>query len=132
MQRDVGTISGYMHIIDRNVKSIDQISTLNAAKLMRNTLIFGGVRSTEDQPPLEALTTFLNNILHIPPGPDDIIELTKMGSGYTCWVPDENQEVHFPPPIKAKCTEAFAAKCMKVAPSLYRKKGEEFKFKYYV
>ena len=132
LQRNVGTISGYMHIMDCQVKSRDHRSTMNAAKLMRNTLIFGGVRSTPEQPPLEALKIFLTNILRVNPGPDDIIEISYLGKGYTRWVPDENKEIPFPPPIKAKCTDAFAARVMHASPSLSGKKDEEYRFKYYV
>ena len=130
LRKDVDTISGFMHVMSRELKAVDHRATMNAAKLIRNNLIFGGVRSNEDQPAEDALTAFLTNILQVPPGQDDIIEAEKLGKGYSRWV--DGEELHLPPPIRARCMEVFAAKVMRNAPSLWGKKDEVGKFKYYV
>ena len=130
LRRDVNTISGYVHVMDRSIKSVDHKSTMNAAKLMRNTLIFGGVRSTAEQSAEEALRIFLNNILKVKPGQDDIIEASKLGTGYKRLV--DNEERNFPPPIRARCSDVYAAKVMRNAHTLYGKQDEEFHFKYYI
>ena len=59
---------------------------MNSAKLLKNTLIFGGVLSTEDQPPLDALKVFLKNFLQIEPADEDMWDIAKLGIGYTQWV----------------------------------------------
>ena len=130
LRNDVDTMGGYIHTKGRNLQSVEHKTTMNTAKLMRNTLIFGGVRSSEDQSATDALKVFLVNILQVPPGPEDIFEAVKLGRGYTKWVVD--CEIHFPPPIRARCSELFAAKVMKYAYTLDKKQDEELHFKYYI
>ena len=41
-QRDVGTLSGYIHIMGKEITYLDHRTTMNAAKLMKNNIIVGG------------------------------------------------------------------------------------------
>ena len=132
VKEDIETIGGFLHTISKEVKSLHHRATMNSAKLMRNTLIFGGVRSTDGEPPLDSLKVFLNNFLQIIPQDEDMWDIEKLGTGYTCWVPVKQREIWFPPPIKAKCTESFANRIMKHSYLLGDKEDEEFQFKYYV
>ena len=132
VKEDIETIGGFLHTISKEVKSLHHRATMNSAKLMRNTLIFGGVRSTDEEPPLDSLKLFLNNFLRIIPQEEDMWDIEKLGTGYTRWVPAKQCEMWFPAPIKAKCTESFANKVMKNSYLLGGKEDEEFQFKYYV
>ena len=42
-QRDVSTLSGYVHIMGKEMTALEHKTTMNVAKLMRNTLIIGGL-----------------------------------------------------------------------------------------
>ena len=54
----------------------------------------------DDQPAMEALNTFLVNILQVAPGPSDIIEATKLGKGYTKTIQGEEISSPLPPPFE--------------------------------
>ena len=132
LKEDVETITGFMHTMSKEVKSLRHRANMNSAKLMKNTLIFGGVRYQEEEPAYDALVMFLNNFMQLFPGDDDILDAERMGSGYTRWVEKKSMEITFPAPIKARCTEAFATKVMRNSYKLGGKEDEEFHFSYYV
>ena len=129
---DVETLSGFMHLMSKEVRSLDHRATMNSAKLMKNTLIFGGVISQEEADPEESLNTFLMNFLQIAPQQEDMWDIEKLGNGYKRWVPARQEEIWFPAPIKAKCMETFANKVMNNSYKLGGKEDEEHHFRYYV
>ena len=128
--RDLETVSGEVHVLGNKVRSIQHRSTMNAAKLMHNQLIFGGVKNRHGAPAEMALKTFLKNIMKLVPDEEDILEAEALGSGYKkrIW----NRDIHFPPPIRAKCSEYFAQKVMRNAFKLAGKKDQEQGYKYFV
>ena len=130
-QKDIETISGFIHLMGRNIDSLEHRTTMNLAKHMRNQLIFGGVKSSANQEPLAALTTFLRNIIKIVPEDSDILEANYLGEGYKKTIRDK--EINFPPPpVRARCREYFAQKVMNNVFKLAGKKDQEEGFKYYV
>ena len=129
-QKDLRLVAGFMHRMERKVDDLDHRSNMNKAKLMRNTLIFGGVRSTEEEPALDALKKFLHNIMKIKTKSSDIMFAEFLGSGYTRII--REKEIRFPAPVRARCTERFANTVMNNATRLGGKKDQEGGFKYYV
>ena len=129
-QKDLHLVAGFMHHMERKIGDLDHRSNMNRAKLMCNTLIFGGIRSTEEEPALDALKKFLHNIMKIKTKDSDIMFAEFLGSGYTRVIRDK--EIQFPAPVRARCTEKFANTVMNNATRLGGKKDQEGGFKYYV
>ena len=129
-QKDLCLVTGFMHRMERKVGDLDHCSNMNKAKLMRNTLIFRGVCSTEEEPALDALKKFLHNIMKIKTKDSDIMFAEFLGSGYTRVIRDK--EIQFPAPVRARCTERFANTVMNNATRLGGKKDQEGGSKYYV
>ena len=110
---------------------LDHRTTMNAAKLMKNNIIVGGVQTSPDlPPPREAFIAFLHNLLQITAQDNDILDVVALGGGYTKLI--EDREVHFPPPLKANCSELLASRIMNNASKLKGKSDQEGGFKYYV
>ena len=130
LKRTMETVKGYVHTLSKEVKSVDRRAVMNSAKLMKNTLLFGGVRCMENQSPGDALQDFLENRMQIVPEPGDVMEANTLGREFKKWVGDN--EIVIPPPIKAQCTEGFAHKVMKNASILAGQTDEEYGFKFYV
>ena len=79
---------------------------------------------------MDAIKRFLSNIMHLTPRSTDIFEAEQLGKGYTRWV--RGRDINFPPPVRVRCSETFAAKVMNNAGSLAGKADESEGFKYYV
>ena len=128
-QRDIATLSGYVHIMGKEITYLDHKMLMNAAKLMKNNIIVGGVRTSPNHPPKEAFMAFLHNLMHINPQDHDVWEVEVLGEGYTKWVQDK--EIQFPPPLRARCSEFLASSIMNNASKLIGKRNQEG-IKYYV
>ena len=129
-QKDVEVVTGRVHCMGQTVEALDHRSTMNAAKLMRNQLIFGGVKNLNDAPAIEALKVFLRNIMKIVPEDTDILDAFPLGTGYTKRV--RNKDITFPPPIRARCSAFFAQKVMNNAFKLAGKQDQEQGYRYFV
>ena len=80
--------------MERALTDLDHKTTTNAAKLVRNNIIAGGVRTNATLPPREVLA-FLHNLLHIKPHPGDLMEVDTLGGSFTKTI--QGVEVTFPP-----------------------------------
>ena len=107
VKEDIETITGFMHLMSKEVKSPQHKTNLNSAKLMRNTLIFGGVCMRDEESPLDAITAFVNNFLQLFPSDDDILEAEALGNGYTKWVEKKGMEITFPPAYQSQMLRSF-------------------------
>ena len=128
VHKDLQTMAGYLHVMERDVQNLNHRTDQNYAKLIKNTLIFGDVKSADGEPALDALKTFLRNIMKITPKDHDIITADKLGKSYTRKFCDG--EITLPPQIKARCSEYFANKVMHNAAKLAGKQDQEQGFKY--
>ena len=128
-QRDIATLSGYVHIMGKEITYLDHKTLMNATKLMKNNIIVGGVRTSPTHPPKGAFMAFLHNLLQINPQDYDVWEVEVLGEGYTKWIQDK--EIQFPPPLRARCSESLASSIMNNASKLKDKKNQEG-IKYYV
>ena len=59
-----------------------------------------------------------------------VLEVSALGQDYTKWI--KEKEVHFPPPIRARCTESLAQNIMQNAHRLKGKTDQEGGFKFYI
>ena len=95
LAQDQQTTAGFLHITRKNVCSISEKVNMNLAKIMRNTLIFGGVRSTEEETAMTAVKRFLTNLMELNPRSADLLEAEFLSKGYTRRV--KGKDINFPP-----------------------------------
>ena len=129
-QHMLDIIVGFLHITQKKVDSLEHQTAKNAAKLMKDTIIFGGVCVIDEESEIDAVKWFITNLMGITVRSRDILAAEQMGRGYTRIV--QGKEINFPPPVKVRCTERFANTIMDNATSLGGKSDEEGGFKYYV
>ena len=124
------TTSGFLTITEKRIDSMDSRVIANTANSMRNSIIFGGVRVQEEESVVEAVKRFLLAFMKLTPKNYDIYDAEKLGKGYTKVV--KGREINFPPPVKVRCSEYFAAKIMGSANLLGGRQDPAEGFKYYV
>ena len=112
------------------MESMDSRVIANTANSMRNSIIFGGVRVQEEESVVEAVKRFLSTFMNLTPRNYDIYDAEQLGKGYTKVI--RGREINFPPPVKARCSEYFAAKIMDNANLLGGRQDPAEGFKYYV
>ena len=130
LRRGQETAAGFLHITRKQVEDLDSKVNVNTANRMRNTLIFGGVRVNDDEPVIDAVKRFLTNLMNLSPKGHDVLEAEQLGKGYSRIV--KGKEINFPPTVRARCSENFAAKVMGSATVLGGKSDEREGFKYFV
>lgn len=130
LEYEAETTAGFLEITRKRVESVENKTAINAANWMRNTIIFGGVRCFDGEDAKDAIKRFLSNLMDITAKNADIIEAEIMGKGYTRRV--QGKDIDFPPQVRVRCTEYFAAKVMANASSLGGKSDDQGGFKYFV
>ena len=124
------TTTGFLTITEKRMDSMDSRVIANTANSMQNSIIIGGVRVQEDESVIQAVQRFLSTLMNLTPKPFDIYDAEQLGKGYTKTV--NGKEINFPPAVKVRCSENFAARIMGNASSLAGKQDAAGGFKYYV
>ena len=120
-------IVGFLHITCKKVDSLEHQTAETAATLMKDSIIFGGVRMIDEESAIDAVKRFITNLMGITVRSRDILAAEQMGKGYSRII--NGKEINFPPPVKVCCTERFATIIMDNATSLGGKMDEEGGFK---
>ena len=124
------TTTGFLTITEKRIDSMDSRVIANTANSMRNSIIFGGVRVQEEESVVEAVKRFLSAFMKLTPKAYDIYDAEQLSKGYTKVV--KGREINFPPPVKVRCSEYFAARIMGNANLLGGRQDPAEGFKYYV
>ena len=78
----------------------------NAAKHMRDELMFGGIRQEYDEHPIEAVKYFLQRRMNIFPHPDDVLEAERGKSSPARLI--NGRRVNIPPVMFVRVTHPFS------------------------
>ena len=124
------TTTGFLTITEKRIDSMDSRVIANTANSMRNSIIIGGVRVQEEESVVEAVRRFLLAFMKLTPKTYDIYDAEQLGKGYTKVV--KGRAINFPPPVKVRYSEYFAAKIMGNANLLGGRQDPAEGFKYYV
>ena len=103
-QHMLDIIVGFLHITQKKVDSLEHQTAENAAKLMKDTIIFGGVHVIDEESEIDAVKRFITNLMGITVHSRDILAAEQMGRGYTRIV--QGKKINFPPPSKCAAQNA--------------------------
>ena len=102
----------------------------NAAKHMRDELIFGGIRQEYDEHPIEAVKYFLQRRMNIFPHPDDILEAERGKSAPARLI--NGRQVNIPPVMFVHVSHPFSMFVLKNTWKLANQKDEKDGYGFYI